>query len=82
MHKVLVNRLFKPVQEKVWLGDRLEMTIAVDLGHKATKQTNKTIKVRSTIKNVQSSYELQATRFHDFSITFPWYFVIFHDAKQ
>ena len=38
----LVNRLFKPAQEKVWLGtDRPAMTIAVDLGRKATKQTNK-----------------------------------------
>ena len=43
MHKLLVNRLFKPAQEKVWLGenDRPAMTIAVDLGSKATKQTNK-----------------------------------------
>ena len=39
MHKLLVNRLFKPAQEKVWLG---AMTIAVDLGRKAAKQTNKT----------------------------------------
>ena len=36
MQELLVNRLFKPAQEKVWLG---EMTIAVDLGRKATKQT-------------------------------------------
>ena len=35
MHKVPVNRLFKLAQEKVWLG---ELTIAVDLGRKATKQ--------------------------------------------
>ena len=43
MHKELVNRLFKPAQEKVWQGerDRPAMTIAVDLGRKATKQTNK-----------------------------------------
>ena len=39
MHELLVIRLFKPAQEKVWLG---ELTIAVDLGRKATKQTNKT----------------------------------------
>ena len=38
VHELLVNRLFKPAQEKVWLG---ELTIAVDLGRKATKQTNK-----------------------------------------
>ena len=38
MHEVLVNRLFKLVQEKVWLG---ELTLVVDLGRKATKQTNK-----------------------------------------
>ena len=34
VHEVLVNRLFKLVQEKVWLG---ELTIAVDLGRKAKK---------------------------------------------
>ena len=38
MHEVLVNCLFKLAQEKVWLG---ELTVAVDLGRKATKQTNK-----------------------------------------
>ena len=38
VHELLVNRLFKPAQENVWLG---AMTIAVDLGRKATKQTNK-----------------------------------------
>ena len=32
VHELLVNRLFKYVQEKVWLG---ELTIAVDLGRKA-----------------------------------------------
>ena len=36
MHEVLVNRLFKLAHEKVWLG---ELTLAVDLGRKATKQT-------------------------------------------
>ena len=40
VHELLVNRLFKPAQEKVWLTDRPAMTIAVDLGRKATK-TNK-----------------------------------------
>ena len=35
VHKVLVNCLFKLVQEKVWLG---ELTVAVDLGRKATKK--------------------------------------------
>ena len=41
MHKVLVNCLFKLAQEKVWLGELTvsPMTIAVDLGRKATKQT-------------------------------------------
>ena len=38
VHELLVNRLFKPAQEKVWLG---ELFIAVDLGCKARKQTNK-----------------------------------------
>ena len=36
MHEVLVNCLFKLAQEKMWLG---ELTIAVDLGRKATKET-------------------------------------------
>ena len=35
---LLVNCLFKRAQEKVWLG---ELTIAVDLGRRASKQTNK-----------------------------------------
>ena len=42
MHEVLVNCLFKLAQEKVWLGELTVspvMTIAVDLGRKATKQT-------------------------------------------
>ena len=37
MHKLLVNRLLKPAQEK---ADRPAMTIAVDVGRKANKQTN------------------------------------------
>ena len=37
MRELLVNRLFKPAQEKVWCP---AMTIAVDLGRKATKPTN------------------------------------------
>ena len=43
VHEVLVNCLFKLAQEKVWLGELTvpNMTIAVDLGRKATKQTNK-----------------------------------------
>ena len=46
VHEVLVNCLFKHAQEKsvlMWTG-RPAMTIAVDLGRKATKQTNKTFK--------------------------------------
>ena len=41
VHEVLVNRLFKLAQEKsvVRLTDHPAMTIAVDLGRKATKQT-------------------------------------------
>ena len=39
VHELLVNRLFKPVQEKVWLG---ELTVPHDhsclLGHNAIKQ--------------------------------------------
>ena len=42
VHEVLVNRLFKLAPEKsvVRWADRPAMTIAVDLGHKATKQTS------------------------------------------
>ena len=42
MHEVLVNCLFKLAQEKsvVRGTDRSVMTIAVDLGRRATKQTN------------------------------------------
>ena len=44
MRELLVNRLFKLAQEKVWL-DELTVPpipyIAVDLGRKATKQANK-----------------------------------------
>ena len=42
VHELLVNPLFKPAQEKsvVRRTDRPAMTIAVDLGRKATKQTN------------------------------------------
>ena len=43
VHELLVNRLFKPAQKNVWLGaDRPALTIAVDLGRKATKQTEQT----------------------------------------
>ena len=43
VHEVLVNCLFKLAQEKsvVRRTDRPIMTIAVDSGRKATKQTNK-----------------------------------------
>ena len=45
MHEVLVIRLFKHAQEKsvVRWTDRPAMTLAVDLGRKAAKQTNKFI---------------------------------------
>ena len=46
VHKLLVNRLLKPAQEKVFKWtDRPAMTIAVDMGRKATntnKQTKQT----------------------------------------
>ena len=56
MHKVLVNCLFKLAKEKnvVRLTDRPAMTIAVDLGHKATKQTNK----QNVLKKIRMSYQL------------------------
>ena len=43
VHESLVNRLFKPAQEKsvVRLTDRPAMSIAVDLGRKATKTKTK-----------------------------------------
>ena len=43
MHKILVNCLFKLAQENSMVRgtDRPAMTIADDLGCKATKQTNK-----------------------------------------
>ena len=43
VQEVLVNRLFKYAQEKseVRWTDRPTMTLAVNLGHKATKQTKK-----------------------------------------
>ena len=45
VHELLVTRLFKLAQEKsvVRWTDRPAMTIAVDLGRKATKQTNKAL---------------------------------------
>ena len=78
MHELLVNRLLKPAQEKVWLGelflsfsiyclalsagvhctlraDRPAMTIAVDLGRKATKQT----------KHCCNGRRLDVTCFHE-----------------
>ena len=42
MHEVLVNCLLKLAQRST---DRPDMTIAVDLGRKATKQTNSTLSV-------------------------------------
>ena len=44
VHKVLVNCLLKlnPRKNVVRWADRLTMTIAVDLGRKATKQTKQT----------------------------------------
>ena len=48
MHKVLVDCLFKLAQEKsvVRGTDSPAMTIAVDLGRKATKQTNNNMDLR------------------------------------
>ena len=45
VHELLVNRLFKPAQEKMLLG---ELTVSPDLGCKARKQTNnkRTISMR------------------------------------
>ena len=43
MHKLLVNPLLKLAQEKVWLSERPAMTIAVDMGRKATKTKKQTV---------------------------------------
>ena len=53
--RLLVICLFKLAQEKsvIWWTDRPAMTIAVDLGRKATKQTNK--QTPSTLKFQNSS---------------------------
>ena len=54
VHKVLVNRLFKLAQEKVWIG---ELTIAVALDLKQlNKQTNKQkdIQIQNVIGNGSS----------------------------
>ena len=50
MQEVLVNCLFQLAQEKVWLGELtvIGMTLAVDLGRKATKQTK-----QKALQNVQ-----------------------------
>ena len=47
MDEVLVNCVLKLAKEKVWLGelDRPAMTVADDLGRKATKQTNKNLPI-------------------------------------
>ena len=42
VHEVLVNRLFKLTQKKLWLGDRPVMTIAVDWD---VKQQNRHIQI-------------------------------------
>ena len=44
MRELLVNSLFKPAQEKVWLAERPTMTIAVDLGRKARKQNQELLR--------------------------------------
>ena len=56
VHKLLVNRLFKPAQEKVWLSEltvpQWPYCIAVDLGRKATKQTKHWLITRLFIQNL------------------------------
>ena len=63
VHQLLVNRLFKPAQEKrvVRWTDRPAMTIAVDLGHKATKQTNKTNLVNLQVPAYQGTQSPPST---------------------
>ena len=41
MHELLVNRLFKPAQEKVWLGKAYKqlMSLLIDLGKSFTTVT-------------------------------------------
>ena len=56
MHKILVNCLFKLAQEKsvVRSTDRPAMTIAVDLGRKATKQTKKQCELKGVLTITES----------------------------
>ena len=65
VHELLVNRLFKPAQEKVWLG---ELTIAVDLRRKATKQTK-----------TNKTYNQLAEEGNVFNILMNGYIQIIHD---
>ena len=58
MHELLVNRLFKPAQEKVWLDDLTVMTVAVDLGRKANKQTNSQAGVSNLASGIYSGLSL------------------------
>ena len=53
VHKLLVNRLLKPAQEKsvVKWTDRPAMTIAVDMGRKATKTNKKDILEKNFINS-------------------------------
>ena len=55
MHKLLVNHLFKSAQEKVWLSELTKaqstMTIAVEVGRKATKKKKKKKKIVETRQN-------------------------------
>ena len=67
MHELLVTRLFKLAQEKsvVRWTDRPAMTIAVDLGRKATKQTNKDIAIYITNTNFSTKYHMMCKGYTD-----------------
>ena len=62
--RLLVNCLVKLAQEKsvVRWTDRPAMTIAVDLGRKATKQTKQTNKQRSSVGKVNMAQQRGKSR--------------------
>ena len=61
--ELLVNRLFKPAQEKVWLDGLTVMTIAVDLGRKANKQTNSQAGVSNLASDIYSGLSLNLQQY-------------------
>ena len=87
VHELLVNRLFKPAQEKsvVRWTDRPAMTIAVDLGRKATKQK----KTKKLTAGRQNSYRNDRRRaqhvlatFSKFTLERPYIWAKFYNTNE